>query len=949
MWSSHPINGLRAALPLSHSDSELRQFYAEEARPRLAEVLASIGLDVVYRRGHGAYLEYEKDGKTVEVLDFLAGYGAGLLGHNHPELVATAKANLDEQVPTHAQASTHGWASVLSHDLNTMLRGTLGREFIVHLVNTGTEAVEAAVQHCELARRTRLAAMEHETARVWRTLVEEMGGGDGESIRVFVAAAAQLHPSLEGVVDFQILLQRVHALNQAAAAVEPIFLALEGGYHGSGSAAGKLSFGKRNHSTLSSTGIAVGFVPTGNEQALEEIILGNMISLLQPARDHDGNWTLCSLPMTRVAALFVEVIQGEGGIQVLPSAHLQALHRICRGHHIPLICDEIQTGFGRTGSMLACEGVGLQAEIVLLSKVLGGGLAKVAAMAIVREEYIHEFSLLHSSTFAEDGPSSRIAVAVLELLNRDDRALVKRSAQLGEYFLAGLQKIKERWPTALADVRGRGLMLGIEFASMKWNPSATIRGFDLGGALAAVASGWLLHEANIRVAPALRHPRTLRLQPSVYVEEADIDYALASIDRLCGLLAAGDVISFTRFLHGSDVAPLQLADAESVGVPVPAPDLDCGTSYAAAHAEPATERPRIAFFSHFIDEASVRNWDPCLSGLTDEDAGGLIRRMEGWSCHFPMRRFRVRSITGKEVDGVVYGWPIMPEGYMSALRGRSDLLGRRKYDRMVDDIRTALNEAHGEGCNWAGFGGFTSILTNSCNAVRNEQIRVTSGNSLTAGMAAAAVLRACLEVGLDLKKETVAVVGAAGNLGRIQAHLMMPEAGRILLVGRPGSEQRLERIAKELREDNACGAVVDITAEIGRLAECRVIITASNATTPIVYPEHVTAGPTVFLDVSVPGDAAPGLQEARPDMRYIRGGIVRLPNGSGESHLHLPGWHLPDGHAYACLAETILLGLEELDSDYSCGAVNPTRVRHIMALAAKHGFELGSYQLRPSL
>ena len=345
----------------------------------------------------------------------------------------------------------------------------------------------------------------------------------------------------------------------------------------------------------------------------------------------------------------------------------------------------------------------------------------------------------------------------------------------------------------------------------------------------------------------------------------------------------------------------------------------------------------------------MRNWDSCLSGLTDEDAGGLIRRMEGWSCHFPMRRFRVRSITGKEVDGVVYGWPIMPEGYMSALRGRSDLLGRRKYDRMVDDIRTALNEAHGEGCNWAGFGGFTSILTNSCNAVRNEQIRVTSGNSLTAGMAAAAVLRACLEVGLDLKKETVAVVGAAGNLGRIQAHLMMPEAGRILLVGRPGSEQRLERIAKELREDNACGAVVDITAEIGRLAECRVIITASNATTPIVYPEHVTAGPTVFLDVSVPGDAAPGLQEARPDMRYIRGGIVRLPNGSGESHLHLPGWHLPDGHAYACLAETILLGLEELDSDYSCGAVNPTRVRHIMALAAKHGFELGSYQLRPSL
>jgi predicted amino acid dehydrogenase len=128
-----------------------------------------------------------------------------------------------------------------------------------------------------------------------------------------------------------------------------------------------------------------------------------------------------------------------------------------------------------------------------------------------------------------------------------------------------------------------------------------------------------------------------------------------------------------------------------------------------------------------------------------------------------------------------------------------------------------------------------------------------------------------------------------------------------------------------------------------------VIITASNSTRPIVFPEHVAEGPTVFLDVSVPGDAAPGLEQARPEMRYIRGGIVRLPNGPADSRLHLPGWHLPDGHAYACLAETILLGLEDLDSDYSCGPVNPERVRHIMELAAKHGFELGSYQLRPSL
>ena len=929
-------------MPLSHTDSELREFYAQEARPRLAEVLNSIGLDVVYRRGHGPYLEYQKDGETIEVLDFLAGYGAGLLGHNHPALVEVARANLDEQVPTHTQASTRGWASVLCHELNRVLHASMGREYIVHLLNTGTEAVEAAVQHCELSRRTRLSTIETETERAWRTMAEEMASRPAGEREKFVAAAAVLDPSLADARDLNHVMLQASQANRDAAAAEPMFLALEGGYHGSGSAAGKLSYGKRNHSTLSSTGIAVAFVPANDLDALEEVIEENTVTMIEPARSSDGSWYPRKVHVHCVAAFFMEVIQGEGGIQVLTKECIKELHRICRQHRIPLIADEIQTGLGRTGAMFACEDAGLQPEIVLISKVLGGGLAKVAALAIVQEEYVDEFSLMHSSTFAEDDPSSRIAVAVVELLTRNDGELVKRSAYLGELFLSGLKKIKERWPTALADVRGRGLMLGIEFASMDWNPSATIRGFDAGGALAAVASGWLLHEANIRVAPALRHPRTLRLQPPVLVSEEDIQHALDSIDRLCGLLATGDAIGLTHFLHGSDAK--QLKPSTDLPEWVPAPDLDCGTSYAAGHYEAPNGLPRIAFFSHFIDSESVRDWDRNLSDLSNEDAGYLIGRMEGWSCHFPMRRFRIRSITGKEVDGVVFGWPIMPEGYMSALRDR------RKYTRMVDDIREALMEATAEGCKWAGFGGFTSILTRSCTAVRNEEIRVTSGNSLTAGMAAAAVLRSCRESGLDLSKETVAVVGAAGNLGRIQAHLLKTEAGRILLVGKPGSENRLHRIAAELIEEEDLGAEVEITTDIARLSECRVIVTASNSTKPIVYPEHVAEdGPTVFLDISVPGDAAPGLQEARPQMSYIRGGIVRLPNGMAESRLHLPGWHLPDGHAYACLAETILLGLEELDSDYSCGPVNPARVRHIMELAAKHGFELGSYQLRPSL
>jgi predicted amino acid dehydrogenase len=117
-----------------------------------------------------------------------------------------------------------------------------------------------------------------------------------------------------------------------------------------------------------------------------------------------------------------------------------------------------------------------------------------------------------------------------------------------------------------------------------------------------------------------------------------------------------------------------------------------------------------------------------------------------------------------------------------------------------------------------------------------------------------------------------------------------------------------------------------------------------------VGPEHLVDGPTVFLDVSVPGDAMPGLESDRPSLLYIRGGVVQLPHGDeAESVLELPGWHLPDGHAYACLAETLLLGLEGIDENFSCGEVSAESVFRILQLADKHGFVLGDYQKRASI
>jgi acetylornithine/succinyldiaminopimelate/putrescine aminotransferase/predicted amino acid dehydrogenase len=943
--SGTPVReSLRAALPLTQDDAHLRRAYRTHARPRLAELLGSIGLDVVYRRGQGDTLWFVEEGREVAVLDLLSGYGAGLLGHNHPELVAIAQECLRSGMVTHAQASCRGWSALLCETLARSLERAAGQDYVVHLLNTGTEAAEGAVRHAESSRREGLTRALARIESASRELTEELATLPAMQVAVLCEAARAADPRVADAADLVEILRRWSDLNCAAAAATPVFVALERAYHGSGTAAGKLSWGKRYRAGLSLTGIDARFVASDAPQALEVLLRETAISLWGPVRNRSGAWSVAAHSEPRVAALFIEAVQGEGGIRPVAAEHLRAFALACRKGGVTLVADEIQTGLGRTGRFLACEQAGLRPDIVLLSKVLGGGLAKIAALAIARRRYVHDFALQHASTFAEDDFSSRIALGVIELLERDREALMQRSRRLGERFLTGLRRLQQRWPQVLADVRGRGLMLGIEFADQRGNPSPMIRALDSAEALGGIAAGWLLAEERVRLAPALRNPRTLRIQPPATIRAAGIRRALTALDRLCGLIACGDVLRLTAFLHGEDPG-VAAPPAETAGgvFRVPPPDFARGTAYAVAHAQTATRNPRVAFLGHFIDAGSVRGVEPRLEALSDQGISHMLRRMEAWSDHFPFRRFATRSRTGQEVEALIVAWAILPGRWMAARRDPS------LYARLVADIRDAFGEVIEEGCRWVGFGGFTSILTDACKDVRNSGIRVTSGNSLTVGMAARGLERAAVESGIALREETVAIVGATGNIGRMHAHLAAPSAGRLLLLGRPGSEARLREVRGEIRERYPMLAEVELTTDLARLRECRGIVTASNSPQPIVGAQHIADGPVAFLDVSVPQDAFPDLAAARPELCYIRGGVVRLPDGEAVSRLQLPGWHLPDGHGYACLCETLLLGLEDLDSDYSCGPLEPDRVRRILALADRHGFELGAYKTLPTV
>jgi acetylornithine/succinyldiaminopimelate/putrescine aminotransferase len=149
------------------------------------------------------------------------------------------------------------------------------------------------------------------------------------------------------------------------------------------------------------------------------------------------------------------------------------LWQISRKHVFPFVADEIQTGMGRTGTFLAIERYAVLPDYICLSKALSGGLTKIGALMIRRERFVEEFSLKHTSTFAEDDLSCLLALKALEILDRD--ALPEACEKTGAWFRGELEALCSRFPEQLVEVRGRGLMLGIELRDQSESPSNGLR------------------------------------------------------------------------------------------------------------------------------------------------------------------------------------------------------------------------------------------------------------------------------------------------------------------------------------------------------------------------------------------------------------------------------------------------------------------------------------------
>ena len=209
------------------------------------------------------------------------------------------------------------------------------------------------------------------------------------------------------------------------------------------------------------------------------------------------------------AAVLVEVVQGEGGVVPLPADYLHGVEALCRKHDILLMCDEVQAGLCRTGKFWAFQNYDITPDIISMAKSLANGLPMGAMLAT--DEVAQGFEAgSHATTFGGGALVSAVAAKTVEIMLRDH--LSERAGALGEHMKEQLAALQQRVPGKIREVRGLGLMLGIEL---------TVSGKDVWEEL--LRRGYICN---------LSHGVTLRLLPPLNIDQADLDSFVATLEDI---------------------------------------------------------------------------------------------------------------------------------------------------------------------------------------------------------------------------------------------------------------------------------------------------------------------------------------------------------------------------------------------------------------------------------
>ncbi|WP_461365123.1 aminotransferase class III-fold pyridoxal phosphate-dependent enzyme [Candidatus Darwinibacter acetoxidans] len=724
---------------------------------------------------------------------------------------------------------------------------------------------------------------------------------------------------------------------------KPVILSTRNSFHGK--TLGALS-ATGNENYQSAFGAPVpGFrhIPYGDLEALESYLA-----------EHAGD----------TAAFIVEPIQGEGGIVEPPQGYLKQVQELCARHGVLTIFDEIQTGLGRTGALFACAEEGVTPDVMVLAKALGGGLIPIGAVLCRAEVYTEDFGLKHSSTFAGNSLGARVGLAVLELLTKDDGALLRSVREKGAKLKAGLERVAAKYPQVVKAIRGRGFMLGIEFVNSRDPyPHSLLGVMAEQELLTPMVASYLLNVERVRVAPTLNGASVIRIEPPLTMGETEIERVVQAVERACGLLASRNTAAFLGHL---------------IGYSRPAALNGAAQPQTVEEARPQPGDGRFAFLVHPVDLDNYSEFDASLADLTAEQLEDLSSRWNDLVEPFVVASTRVVDNCGRSAYG----------DFICVPKTAAQLLAMDK-EQSRREILAAIDLAVERGARLVGLGAYTSVVTmGGRQLLPYTDVALTTGNSYTVVSGVEAAVSAAKEVGLEMATATGAVVGAGGAIGKALAILLSEQVQNLILIGNPArpekSEYRMLKVAVEIiqhlrtlagsgrqlapgslgafaaqldsvpaedaplsvwvefaREVLASGAPLTLTVDSrAHLPRADLILAATSSLEALITPDVLKRG-AVVCDMSRPSNVSKEVLEERPDVLVIDGGVIALP---GSPDL---GWNFgfEKGTAFACMSETMMLALEGRYEHMSIGAdLSLEHLELMRGLAKKLGFTLAGFR-----
>lgn len=917
-------------------------------KPYLQNLLSLLKLDRDYCAAKGNYLYSLDKQHRREILDLAGGFGSVLLGHNHPELVNTAQLLLENKCSFHQQLSRKSKLNSLCKKINDLIKSNTQSNYTTVILNTGTEAVEAAIKHALLVFDNKLLAIEKE---IEKSLV---------NINESYFFRYPDNPLLYNDYEFDTLDAVRSYLKSLNSNIfenhKPKLIASNRSFHGK--TLGALSVTSNSsfrNPFIKNTVFETIFLDI-NAKCPEQLFRNHTIQIYIPHLKKNGVLSFKKRKLSLIAAGIFEPIIGEGGVHVVSKEFLSDLRKYTRQYNIPLIFDEIQSGCFRTGMFLASFHQKVEADYYILGKSLGGGLSKISAVSIQESQYVPEFDLLHSSTFAEDDFSSVIAIRSLDLLSENQYRIEKAS----KYFFTVLTNLKQQYPEVINEIRGAGLMIGIEFKSMEFSSSFGLQGIYRSPYFGYLLSAYLLNEKNIRVSVTLSDAKTLRLLPSLFIDETQIDKLFESLADLCKILKFGDFYSLVSFLLPEEYQHLRpISNFAPQTVPLDS-DRNC--------------IDKVGFLIHYIDIHTVRAYLPSLDVLPEQVVISLIQKLNNFSEPVIIGRNRIKNIHNQDICITFIGLAFTAKMITDDLR--KSLGNIYSYQKICNKGIDLLVRS---GITKIGLGQYTSIIMQNGKAISNSKIRLTTGNGFTSYAVIQKIKEAIRK--RNNRSTKLGIIGAGGNIARVLSTMLLDKVDELVLIGRSnGNNSKLKDhagylIHKTLIEiengyesanliydqissfsDGASlfnlstnrnhtdywnafndffpsNKKINISTDLKMLLDCDLILVATSDPSPFLNQKYFKKG-ALICDISVPLNCEEELLK-NPNFKVFRGGLIELPHAE---NLYPPGLFLENGHAYACMVETMLMGFEHAKGCYSYGEINMDQVNDLGNRLVRHGF-----------